>query len=332
MNLKGLSNKNLLSTTKDLVARERGITLEIIEHLQEIETRSLFAQAAFPSLFEYVVKELGYSESAAQRRISALRLIKTQPELKEKIKEGELTLSTLALAQSFFRAEGIQDAELKKDLLKELERKSARQVEKHLADRSQNPQKLRVDRVKPVSPNLSQISLMVDDEFVSLLDELKNLRGHGKTIVSIKELLLFALKDSVGRLRPKAPKVGPLPTSEVGTQGYVAERATVELPPPVVSSKMDRTKQSSASRFIPVEIKRQVWARDQGECSYHDPQTGRKCATKYGLEFDHIEAFAKGGKAETKNLRLRCRAHNLLWAQQTFGEEHMRRYVPRMQR
>ena len=42
------------------------------------------------------------------------------------------------------------------------------------------------------------------------------------------------------------------------------------------------------------------------------------------VEFDHIEAFARGGHATVDNVRLLCRAHNGYEAERTFGAEFMR--------
>jgi 5-methylcytosine-specific restriction endonuclease McrA len=41
------------------------------------------------------------------------------------------------------------------------------------------------------------------------------------------------------------------------------------------------------------------------------------------LELDHIRPVALGGKSTADNLRLCCRAHNSLYAEQIFGREHM---------
>lgn len=320
MSLKALPDKKLLQLIKELVVRERGLTLSVLEHLQEIEQRSLFAVKGFPSLFEYAVKELGYSEAAAHRRISAMRLLKAVPEVKTNLEDGSLSLSTLAQAQSFCRVEGIQAHHQKKELLSSLEGKSSREVEKALAARSQNPHRLKAEKIRPVNASMSQISLSVDEEFVKLLDEFRNLLGGHHAVTRISDLLKFSLKESVEKRRPKAPKTAlTIPTSEVK-----------KLPVPM-KPKNEITKKST--RFIPIEVKREVWMRDQGECSYEEPQTGKKCGSKYGLEFDHIMALAKGGRSDdAKNLRLRCRAHNLLWATQTYGQSHMQKYVPRMRR
>ncbi len=66
------------------------------------------------------------------------------------------------------------------------------------------------------------------------------------------------------------------------------------------------------SRYIPVAVRREVWRRDQGCCSYVDPHSGRRCGSRYRLEIDHVVPFALGGATELWNLRIRCRAHHRL--------------------
>ena len=66
----------------------------------------------------------------------------------------------------------------------------------------------------------------------------------------------------------------------------------------------------SRSRYVPAAVKREVWRRDQGRCSYVDPHSGRRCGSRYRLEIDHIVPFALGGATEPGNLRIRCRAHH----------------------
>ncbi|MDE0217811.1 MAG: HNH endonuclease signature motif containing protein, partial [Spirochaetaceae bacterium] len=68
----------------------------------------------------------------------------------------------------------------------------------------------------------------------------------------------------------------------------------------------------SRSRYIPAVVRREVWLRDQGCCSYVDPHSGRRCGSRYRLEIDHIVPFALGGPTELRNLRVRCRAHHRL--------------------
>ena len=101
-NLKKLSNDQLLSQTKTLVQKERQINILVLQHLQEIQSRKLYLKRGFSSLFEYTVKELGYSESSAYRRIKAMKLCKELPETKLKMAKGELNLCTASKLQTIF--------------------------------------------------------------------------------------------------------------------------------------------------------------------------------------------------------------------------------------
>jgi hypothetical protein len=105
LSLKHLSNPELLTQTQALVHQERRLGVEILWHLREIESRRLYAERGYSSLHTYCVQELKYSDGAAHRRISAMRLLKDLPEVEEKIQSGALSLSTAATLQDFLRAE-----------------------------------------------------------------------------------------------------------------------------------------------------------------------------------------------------------------------------------
>src|SRR5579863_1786593 len=98
--LQNLSDHALLEKTRSLVKEEREITARILHHLREVERRKLFSDLGYPSLFAYAMGDLHYSESSAQRRISAMRLLKEIPELEGKIASGSLSLSVISQAQS----------------------------------------------------------------------------------------------------------------------------------------------------------------------------------------------------------------------------------------
>ena len=97
-----MTDNQLLSQTKNLVQKERQINIQVLQHLQEIESRKLYLKRGFSSLFEYAVKELGYSESSAYRRIKAMKLCKELPETKLKMAKGELNLCTVSRLQTVF--------------------------------------------------------------------------------------------------------------------------------------------------------------------------------------------------------------------------------------
>ena len=98
----GMTDNQLLSQTKNLVQKERQINVFVLQYLQEIESRKLYLERGFPSLFEYAIKALGYSHSAAYRRIKAMRLCRDIPQAASKIKIGNLNLTTASQLQTFF--------------------------------------------------------------------------------------------------------------------------------------------------------------------------------------------------------------------------------------
>jgi DNA-binding MarR family transcriptional regulator len=102
-NIQSLEKSDLVKRTQDLVSLERKTTLELVEHLREIERRLLFLEYGYSSLFEFAVKHLGLSEGSAHRRISAMRLMRDVPEAKAKIESGEISLSNASQVQTAFR-------------------------------------------------------------------------------------------------------------------------------------------------------------------------------------------------------------------------------------
>ena len=111
MNLKHLTDTQLLSDTKAVRQCERDTLTKMLHHLREVERRRLFATLKYKSLHAYAIGELGYSGDEAGRRIAALRLLKELPEIEEKIENGSLNLTNLGLAQTLFNKEKFTTAE-----------------------------------------------------------------------------------------------------------------------------------------------------------------------------------------------------------------------------
>jgi hypothetical protein len=72
------------------------------------------------------------------------------------------------------------------------------------------------------------------------------------------------------------------------------------------------------TRYIPADVKHAVWIRDGGQCTYID-RDGRCCSSRHQLEFEHVIPFAHGGENTGDNIRILCRCHNSLMADQVFG-------------
>ena len=82
---------------------------------------------------------------------------------------------------------------------------------------------------------------------------------------------------------------------------------------------------SPGKRGIPAPVKRAVWVRDGGQCTYKT-QDGRRCPERHRLEYHHNDPYGFGGDRSVENIRLMCHAHNLYMAEMDFGKEKMDAY------
>jgi hypothetical protein len=119
-----------------------------------------------------------------------------------------------------------------------------------------------------------------------------------------------------------------VPTGDIAE---IFERALDALIPQLERAKFAATSRprrgqprvSANPRHIPAHVMRAVWERDGGQCTFVS-ESGRRCAARKFIQFDHVLEVARGGEATVDGLRLRCRAHNQYGAECTFGAEFMR--------
>jgi hypothetical protein len=75
-------------------------------------------------------------------------------------------------------------------------------------------------------------------------------------------------------------------------------------------------------RYLAVSVRREIYGRDGGQCAFVAAD-GRRCQARAFLEFDHRKPFARFGASDARNVRLLCKAHNLLHARNCFGAMHI---------
>ena len=152
-------------------------------------------------------------------------------------------------------------------------------------------------KLSPLSPGRFALQATVDQETHDALCQAQELLGHsvpsGDLATVIKNAALAYVELLEKKKFAKCPRPRP---QRVGAKG----------------------------RHIPAEVKRNVRERDGGQCTFVS-EHGKRCEARKGLEFDHIEAVARGGAATASNVRLRCRAHNQYTAERTFGAGFMER-------
>ena len=499
--LSGLPDQVLLAHTRSLVLHEQALQLAVLDHLREIHARHLHLRLGFSSLFDYAVRELGYSEGAAWRRIKAMRLCSQTAGTRERLQDRSLTLSAAALLQNTFdlqqrtasatadpasapaarellpgatgpapeagasgaaaaRPVPALDAAQRQELVAQASGKSTREVKQLLAGVA--PQLARpAERMRALGEDRWELKVVIDSACQRGIEQLRALLSHVDPHLSVGQLVERLVQDGLQRYDPGRPRRGgrgrrreasagqaPEPTAQEGPAGgatSLAKRGAQEqpgvppmpestsaggstsapaalsaeepargiggagtsavaaLPAPAAGRKtrggstpvrgkpvavapgpatsaaksaadrgshatvptprptppadqcmptalaaVDRGRSAPSpakragvapldghsrqpprpaadgrsggsaqpphrarrSRYIPAPVRREVWRRDGGCCSYVDPHSGRRCGSRFLLELDHIVPFALGGSAEPGNLRVYCAAHN----------------------
>jgi 5-methylcytosine-specific restriction endonuclease McrA len=359
--IRQLSNEVLLQQTKLMVNDERKITLLVLHHLQEVYRRRLYAAKGFQSLFDFATKGLGYSDAAAARRIAAMKLLKDLPEVEEKIKKGDLSLSNVAQAQRFFQSEAKLNhpfnIEKKKEILETLTQRSTREVEKTLLQHSSQPIELqKPDQVKPITPTHSEIRFIADQTLLDQLEAVRDLLANKNPNLNMAQLITEMAKLSLEKLKPRAPqepsskklrtqeskheKPKPKDVRKDPILNLKPEHGGVGAQTKDTGSKQTAIKDEESqavtsrvagsqkrSRYISVKVKRVVYHRDKGQCQYTDPVTGKKCLSSRAPQYEHVVPFAVGGETSVSNLKVCCSLHNKLLAIEYYGANKMGAYL-----
>ena len=97
-----LGDQQLLEQTRRLAANQRCLEVHILDHLDEIDRRGLALRRGFSSLFDYAVRELRFSDAAAQRRIQAMRLCRRHGWVRASLQSGELSMTAAGQLETTF--------------------------------------------------------------------------------------------------------------------------------------------------------------------------------------------------------------------------------------
>ena len=292
--IKNLSNQELLQKVTVLVRKERELVEHLLWHLQEVQSRKLYLDMGFTSLYECLVKHFKYSEAVAYSRISALRIINAVPEASHALKAGEVSVTTLSLTQSFIRKQekqrGAQTSLKEKNQVLELvKNRSTQEVKQTLATLAPVAH-LPTDKVQYLSETHLQLQVTLSKATLEKLSKLKSLISHQNIDPTYEELLNLSLDAAI--------------LSEQKKRGLLNPSQTVNQPTTTTQSFSIKS-----SRYISRSIKRQALNRSQARCQ-HQYANGQQCNSQFQLQFDHVQAFSKGGSSLAENIQVLCRVHN----------------------
>lgn len=333
-----LSDAVLLRDLAALAVQDRRTTASLLAHIAEVDARRLYVPAGFPSMHAYCVQELRLSEDVALKRIQAARAARLFPAIFEGVGEGRLHVSGVCLLAPYLTAENAEA------LLEEASGRRKSEIETILAKRfppltEEVPQTFRTLASVPWSARLAP-ALGVDDPtstgrgdqatLVGSVGTVEHAPGHVHAPRSEGRYVLQVTVDE--NLREKLRHAQALLSHAVpsGDVAEILDRALDVLITSLEKRKLGVGGKPAAERlargrrrYVPAHVRRAVWERDGGQCTFVSVN-GRRCESRKFLEYDHIDPVARGGEATIERMRLLCRAHNQYEAERIFGAELMR--------
>lgn len=301
-----LSNTDLLFRFGKLVQTERKITHLVLECIAEIDSRRLYLDKAYPSLYEFLVQKFGYSSSAALRRIESARLLREVPEVASKIESGALNLSQLSKVQQAVRAvQKIEDRKLdvteKQELLKCIENTTQQQTEVILSQALSLPI-LDEDKAKAHGDESVTLTITLSKEQMAILKQAQDLIAHAVPDKKWADTITYlAQKEIQRRTQLKKPHSTKESSPLSSTQSQDKNSSTITT----VTTLAGVAKR----KIIPRGIKKQILNKDRC-CQYKDPNTGKVCGSTRFTQVDHRHSVWAGGSNNIANLQILCFQHN----------------------
>lgn len=340
MNLTAISNSELIGRIEKLAQSERKLTHVILCHINEIESRRLYAELGYESMFRYLTAHLKYSEDAAYRRLSAARLLRKSPEIAERLEDGRLTLTQLTQVQSALRQEMKRHTDNPSiipvaipQILEKIENKNSFETKKTLAQELNLPTQTH-DIVTPQRDESVRLEITLTPEQMKTLETARDLMSHTLpdgnwadllTLLATKQIQKILGKDNLKGLNSEAKSSftgittgAPEANPKHHTKQENTDNKRKEHPNHLTMLSSDISTQSflvaQKRGHIKVTTKRALLLKAEYCCEFVDTNSGRKCGSKYQLQFDHIQPIVLGGSDDVKNFRVLCRTHNLFEA------------------
>lgn len=309
----------LVVEVRRLAGSEREATALLVASLAEFDRRRLHLAQGYGSTFDYCRKALGLTEHESLNRIETARAIRRHPMLLERLQSGAISLTAIRLLAPHLTSANV--AALVADA-KGLTTEGIRLLIARLHPQAPVPaliRKLPEARSSPVADVVVAPALPVAQAVVrgvpapALLPSRRPVvaplsEAHYKLQVTISSAARQRLTAIQDLMRHRLPSGDPAAIVEHALEVLHAELLKQKAAQ-VAKPRPGKQATDAKGRYIPASVKREVWRRDQGRCSFV-ARDGSKCRSASGVEFHHVQPYAVGGQATAANIELRCRSHN----------------------
>lgn len=338
---KGLRDEEVLDVLRALTLRSHATLADILRYLGEVEERKLYFARGHTSLFGFCIRDLHLSEHAAEHRITVARAARRFPQMLPFLRDGRIHLSGLRLLVPHLTETSCDS------LLARATYKTKREIEELVAEhapRGPVPDSIR-KLPEPRKPAGSPAAPVADADS----------RGDGVTQPPFRQRVRAAVVSPLapdryrieltapGAFRDKVKVAQALLRHEIpsGDLASIFDRALTLL---IAAEEKriwgvgrrarpakSRLPGPAKSRHVPDELRRAVYLRDGGCCTYVDAK-GKRCGERDFLQIDHVDGFGRTNEHSLERMRLLCAGHNRLTAELMYGREFIAEKVKQARR
>ncbi|MCX6109508.1 MAG: hypothetical protein NTZ90_07895 [Proteobacteria bacterium] len=309
-----------VNEAKDLHSAERSHSLRSLYLVGALDTMRAACMLGMNT--EQFAKHIGLSRDRYLKRVQVARVIHFHPRAKDLLEAGDTEISHLAVI-----AAKITPAN--RDLLLDgMKGKSKREVQM-LASR------VTADGHLLDQEELMDLKVTMTKAQMEQIDRAREVLAAAGKVPSLAQIISKAIEDLLAKRDPlkkaarsaarkaaaaSAPAHGPGPSPAAAND--MAREATNLPPTDLADAAPAHGREFHARRFIPADVRHQIWLRDGGQCT-HRFKDGSRCPEKMMLEIDHKTMFCRGGEASIVNLELKCRVHNHHLAEVALGRTNL---------
>jgi hypothetical protein len=348
----------LFQRTKETVARERQISLEVVLLIGLLETQNAAVNLGLGKR-ENLARSLGLTENAYWKRAQAGRVLVSFPELIGLVKKGFTHISHIAVlapkitkdnAAIFVHEIAGKTERQVKELVGSINKDGSRNASEAIFDirlRFTKAQLERLDRAREVLSATGHVP-SEEEAILKSIEDLLEKRDPVRKIARAKSRVeKKTAAEKVSEVTPELPKESPAAMSDAPIVTSAPKWRVKVLSTSVPKLLLNDLKTSAPKwvpartapstlntvnglksrgrKGIPAAVVRAVWERDD-YCCVNELSKGNRCASKIGLQVDHVRPVSFGQDNRLENLQLLCRQCNIALAEEILGTAVMERY------
>ncbi len=360
--LEALSIDELDRSAEKLVRLEKRNVALLIAHIAEMSRRKAALERGYKSLFEYCVRRLNLSEGSVALRLQVANVSRRFPQLLVALAENRVSLTVAGLLATHLEEGNVER------LLSDCAGMTKRAAEEYLVrlrpkpvftpsirrqpssaakdessrpecepaalpsgepvlpapeqemPRPTTPQRITAPLLAPATPDSFNFRFAADRGFKEKFERLAEVLGVENPLTHMATVLEQALDAALDQKDPKRKRQRRLEKAR--------RRNTAEG-----KSRPDEISEEAPaeSRYISSEVQERLHERADYQCEYRAAD-GTRCTARAGLEIEHERPFAIFRSHDERFLKVLCRRHNRLRAEQVYGAEFVQAKIDEARR